>query len=372
MYDDEMPLGRAENLAGKKFGRLTALYRVKRKRGTYWKCSCDCGNIVSVRSDRLKLGTTQSCGCYGKEQRKKANTKDLTNQRFGKLVALYIDTNQESHYGGNIWVCKCDCGNVIKVPTNSLTTGNTQSCGCLNKHNLLGKRFGRLIALEYIKGDHIKHGKYKCICDCGQECYVTTYDLESGHTLSCGCLQKEKASDTNFIDISNQRFGKLIALYPINKGNNESILWHCKCDCGNECNRLGYSLRKGYAHSCGCLKSLGESKITQLLQNANIDFISQKTFETCLLPDTQNKALFDFYVNNTYLLEYDGNIHFLEGITNSGWNNQINFQKRQLSDTYKNQWCKENNIPLIRIPYTKLDTLCIEDLLLETTQFRVV
>jgi hypothetical protein len=33
---------------------------------------------------------------------------------------------------------------------------------------------------------------------------------------------------------------------------------------------------------------------------------------------------------------------------------------------------KENNIPLIRIPYTKLSTLTIEDLMLETTQFRVV
>lgn len=37
-----------------------------------------------------------------------------------------------------------------------------------------------------------------------------------------------------------------------------------------------------------------------------------------------------------------------------------------------NNICKNNNIPLIRIPYTKLDTLCINDLLLETTEFRVV
>jgi len=35
----------------------------------------------------------------------------------------------------------------------------------------------------------------------------------------------------------------------------------------------------------------------------------------------------------------------------------------------KNQWCKENNIPLIRIPYTHLQDLCLEDLQLETSQF---
>ena len=56
----------------------------------------------------------------------------------------------------------------------------------------------------------------------------------------------------------------------------------------------------------------------------------------------------------------------------SGWNDEENFARVQAHDEYKNQWCKDNNIPLIRIPYTKLDTLCIEDLMLETTQFRVV
>jgi len=35
----------------------------------------------------------------------------------------------------------------------------------------------------------------------------------------------------------------------------------------------------------------------------------------------------------------------------------------------KNQWCKNNNIPLIRIPYTHLEDLRLEDLLLETSQF---
>lgn len=40
-------------------------------------------------------------------------------------------------------------------------------------------------------------------------------------------------------------------------------------------------------------------------------------------------------------------------------------------DEYKNQWCKENNIPLIRIPYIHLNDLCIEDLLLETTNFLI-
>ena len=81
------------------------------------------------------------------------------------------------------------------------------------------------------------------------------------------------------------------------------------------------------------------------------------------------KCRFDFYVNNNYLIEYDGQQHF-ESVEYFGGEEQLKIQQKR--DTYKNQWCKENNIPLIRIPYTKLDTLCIKDLMLETTQFRVV
>ena len=43
-----------------------------------------------------------------------------------------------------------------------------------------------------------------------------------------------------------------------------------------------------------------------------------------------------------------------------------NIQKR---DAFKNAWTKEKNIPLIRIPYTHYDDLCLEDLLLETSSF---
>jgi hypothetical protein len=43
-----------------------------------------------------------------------------------------------------------------------------------------------------------------------------------------------------------------------------------------------------------------------------------------------------------------------------------------LRDLEKNNFCKSQNIPLIRIPYTHLDELELNDLLLETTKYRVV
>ena len=57
--------------------------------------------------------------------------------------------------------------------------------------------------------------------------------------------------------------------------------------------------------------------------------------------------------------------------TNLGWNDEEHFKKVQQRDKIKNEYCVKKNIPLIRIPYTHYDDLCIEDLLLETTKFRV-
>jgi hypothetical protein len=117
--------------------------------------------------------------------------------------------------------------------------------------------------------------------------------------------------------------------------------------------------------------SKGEQKIVELLTLNKIPFIREATFGTCLFNDTGYPARFDFYVNNNYLIEFDGEQHF--NPYNGYWKMDKNwFEKMQEHDEYKNQWCKDNNIPLIRIPYTKLDTLCIEDLMLETTQFKIV
>ena len=67
--------------------------------------------------------------------------------------------------------------------------------------DLTGKKFTYLTPYEYIKG-----GKWKCKCDCGNEIIVDTRNLNSGHTQSCGCLQKQKASlnTTNMTGFENK------------------------------------------------------------------------------------------------------------------------------------------------------------------------
>jgi hypothetical protein len=61
--------GRATDLTGARFGRLTvrALQPARNGKKLVWKCLCDCGGSIDVRSDRLRGGVTQSCGCLRQE-----------------------------------------------------------------------------------------------------------------------------------------------------------------------------------------------------------------------------------------------------------------------------------------------------------------
>lgn len=55
--------------------------------------------------------------------------KDLVGQKFGKLTALQQAGRDKR--GETLWMCKCECGNVVNVLSSNLRTGHTKSCGCL-------------------------------------------------------------------------------------------------------------------------------------------------------------------------------------------------------------------------------------------------
>ena len=56
--------------------------------------------------------------------------KDLTGQRFGRLVAIERAGSTPKREAS--WLCQCDCGRVVIVPSYNLRSGNTKSCGCFN------------------------------------------------------------------------------------------------------------------------------------------------------------------------------------------------------------------------------------------------
>lgn len=241
--------------------------------------------------------------------------------------------------------------------------------------NLIGQKFNRLLVME--KTPERKAGSivWKCLCDCGNITYVSSRDLKSNNTKSCGCLNREKRieriqkynSEEKEKIIVGKRYGKLIALEKTDMRKESHVIWKCQCDCGNITYVRATYLEQGVTQSCGCLKSKGEELIGKLLKEANIPFEKECSFNDCRFPDTKCKAYFDFYVNKKYIIEFDGIQHFQNGT--GCFDNEEAFFKRKIRDNYKNQYCKNKNIPLIRIPYTQLKKLTIKDLLLETSAF---
>lgn len=369
MYEDEIPVGKAKDLRGQKFGRLTVLYRVHGPlaKKAYWKCQCECGNLFIAIGTELSSGHTKSCGCLKHETR-----KNLIGNKYGDLTVIDRAPNLQ---GRVYWKCQCSCGNVINVRQDGLK--NKTSCGCKTIRSdfqdvNIGDIFSRLTVISPSRRKANGKMECDCECECGNIISVEIRNLKYEQTRSCGCYQRDKVAEIgrlHKLDLTNQKFGRLTAKYPTDKRISGCVVWHCECECGGVKDVPSVRLIKGATRSCGCLVSLGEENVRNLLEKNNRKYISHWHHDSCRFNDTGYLAEFDFYIiDGDYIIEFDGIQHFKI----HGWNTEERFKYVQEHDDFKNQWCRENNIPLIRIPYWKLDTLCIEDLMLETTEFRVV
>ena len=228
--------------------------------------------------------------------------------RFGDWEVIERDYNPTSKQHSTFWFCKCHkCEKIYSVSRDSLVNGKSNCC-------------------NYCKGEKIS----KKLDEIG----ITSYSI-------------------------GDKYGYLTI---IGRGTQKSHHTYvkCLCKCGKELEvRLAHL--KGQSHgrtiSCGCAsQSSGELKITQLLENNNIDFQSQYRIK-----EFNISAPFDFAIfQNDKLLgliEYDGEQHFKPVDI---WGGEENLKLQQERDERKDKWCKENNIKLVRIPYTDYDIIDME------------
>lgn len=197
----------------KRYGALTVIkkdtniYPDKRVR---WICKCDCGNTKIVMGKLLRNGSVKSCGCkshiYNKEIGKK----------YGKLkVISFHSLNERNEI---VWNCECDCGNIAQVKTSSLHSGHTKSCGCLSSPNLVGKVFGNLTVIEETELRQRGIKLWKCKCKCGNFTTVTTNNLTSGNTSSCGCITSSigEKNIENWLKQNNLKYKKEYVIPKLN------------------------------------------------------------------------------------------------------------------------------------------------------------
>lgn len=207
---------------------------------------------------------------------------------------------------------------------------------------MIGQRFGKLVVISQAERRQdlaSRCRRYICQCDCGNIIEVNGNSLRSNHTQSCGCTRKENVP---YKDLVGQKFGKLTVISLCGSTKDRHKLWHCKCDCGNECNVSSRDLMDGTTKSCGCLHSYKEMEIINILEKKQINFKKEYTFSD--LRGVRNPLRFDFAIldkdnNLQCLIEYNGDQHIDK-------NNKWYTEQLQDSDKRKKEYCIKHNIPL--------------------------
>lgn len=232
--------------------------------------------------------------------------------------------------------------------------GNSRRPQTHLKENLIGKTFGKLTVIKP------QNEKWLCQCSCGNTTLVSRSELtrkDGKATISCGCSRLIFKVG----DVINNR--KIIAL----KGTDEHSYsyghyYRVKCLlCNREYDSLSTGLLNG--KSCGCIQSIGNKKIQELLQQNNIPYkveyifkeLPKKRFDFCILDK--------YYTTPIRLIEFDGEQHFLENVKNSGWNTIEHYNKVIESDKQKNDFAIKMKIPLVRTPYWERYNLNLEMIL---------
>ena len=148
---------------------------------------------------------------------------------------------------------------------------------CTKRLDLTGQRFGKLTVVS--RAENIgRDTAWLCRCDCGGEKAVRTANLRKGRTRSCGCgLTGPMLPGTKQLDLTGQRFGKLVAVAPVAEPDRRGTYkWLCRCDCGGETAVAVSNLRNGHTRSCGCESRLSLESL-HYVDGTNIELIRKNT-----------------------------------------------------------------------------------------------
>lgn len=335
------------------------------KNRTYCVYKCIyCQKIKTMILDNIIKGKKcAECARKISSTKYKLKNKDIEKniaKKFNQIKVL--DTNR---IDGVIFVtCKClTCGYEWNVRYGNLIH---QNLGCQKCNGTISnsyeykineiKKLGHNVlsySVEKISGK--TRMIIKCFCDIHGEEYTSTYyKLLNG--ANCPKCSKEKASLKRRISIKY--------INNILKSNNIECIEYIDCDTKirahdtllfkcKECNSdfkmtwANLSQRK-YCPICfkGRTYSSKSKIISNILTKNNIKFIQEYTFDDCVYI---KKLRFDYYIPSLNLcIEYDGEQHYMPIEYFGG---EETFKKIQIRDKIKDEYCKTNNIRLIRIHY---------------------
>jgi len=121
---------------GEKYNKLTIVDFKYENKQCYYLCKCDCGETRYIKCDNVIYGIARSCGCIRRE-----DYEDLTGKKFGQLTVIKEAVVDKDYRGNKKWLCRCDCGNIAVVKGSYLKCGHTVSCGCYQRKRTSETRY---------------------------------------------------------------------------------------------------------------------------------------------------------------------------------------------------------------------------------------
>lgn len=241
-------------------------------------------------------------------------------------------------------------------------------------------------AEDHITAGGNKQAQWLCECSCYNEngehpkIIVRSNALRNGNTKSCGCIHKEQLIQRNLENSSvkiGNKYGKLTVIEDLGlrlqASRNKRERWSlCQCDCGSAPIEVKNNmLQNGWKKSCGCLQSQGEFVIEKILKDNNLSYLKEFSFSD-LVGVHGKKLRFDFAIfeneNIKYLIEFDGRQHYTG--PEASWHNGQSLEEIQEHDKRKNEYCLSHNFILKRVPFFNIKQVSY-DSLFNSTQYDV-
>lgn len=193
--------------------------------------------------------------------RKPKKLKDIAGQRIGNMVAESA-TLQKSPSQAALWVFRCDCGGTAVMVPAQLRSLKNQNCGCSKPWLAQTGKHMDITGNRYGKLVAVERspnspgGRVKWLFKC--DCGGTISRRPDGLKPigPFNCgCSKSTPRPWAISDISGQRFGMLVAISQDGFSTCRDAKWLCMCDCGREKVTVGSYLKAGKVKSCGCFKS---------------------------------------------------------------------------------------------------------------------
>lgn len=328
---------------------------------------CRCGREFETLYRSFRYANIRSCKvCSGNRYDLKYIKEHIAKNSNCKLLT------EKEVIGTDRIILLCECGVVFESKFVSFLHENKKQCnGCgIDKRIRTTKKTNEMFDLEIynlVEGNYSRVGDYTGTDynllmrhnECGHKFYMRPSDFLTGQRCPLCKYDRMKLKITKshemFTDEIKTLYGNRYTV--LGKYKTARIHIEIKCnDCGYIWDITPDSILRG--HGCPkCASSKGEKAISSFLDNNNIKYETEKTFATC----RNVKPLpFDFYLSkHNILIEYDGEHHF-QPVNFGGCTDEVAEEGHKATvrnDIIKDQYAKDNNIKLIRIPYWEFDNI---------------